>query len=95
MAQGESKHVANLQKQGYCFKIDIVVVIVVINIGLKSLSALMRHCTDAATKGRHLYSAGTAADYSKNQDTFKDLATSRRVCPRANSVFQPRPTTDT
>jgi hypothetical protein len=36
MAQGESKHVAKLQKQGHCFEIDIVVVAVVINIGLGS-----------------------------------------------------------
>jgi len=55
---------------------------VVINIGLGSLSALMRPSTDAATKGRHFYSAGTAADYPKNQDTFKDLATSRTELAR-------------
>jgi len=93
MAQGESKHVANLKKQGYCFNINIVVMIVVINIELGSLSALMRHSTDAATQGRHLYSLRTAADYPKNQDIFKHLATSRTSRAACHlCVFPPRPT---
>jgi hypothetical protein len=89
MAQGESKHVANL----YCFKINIVVETVVTNTGLGSLSSLMRHSTtDAATEGRHLYSAGDAADYPKNQDTFKDLATSRTESARPPTLCVSAPT---
>jgi len=64
----------------------------VINIGLGSLSALMRYSTDAATKGRHLYGAGTATDYPKNQDTYKNIVPSRTASARPPNLCVSAPT---
>jgi hypothetical protein len=78
--------------QGHCFERNTVVVTFVINIGLGSLSALMRHSTDAATKGRQLFSAGAEADYPENQDTFPDLATPRTESARPPTLCVSAPT---